>query len=139
MIYYILFSKRAFAKMGLRLTKQTLNALIDAPGIDAALMIEDRQQIILLETGDHREAVAAFRDGDIPPIWIAREAGFEAGSDFAAAAALFAVAKRLSNLLEFELLNLAARGARQIRHQLDAFRPKLLGHLAFGEVGRHFP
>jgi len=36
--------------MGLRLTKQTLNALIDAPGIDAALMIEDRQQVILLET-----------------------------------------------------------------------------------------
>ena len=48
--------------MGLRLTKQTLNALIDAPGIDAALMIEDRQQVILLETSDHREAVAAFRE-----------------------------------------------------------------------------
>jgi enoyl-CoA hydratase/carnithine racemase len=46
--------------MGLRMTKQTLNALIDAPGIDAALMIEDRQQVILLETSDHREAVAAF-------------------------------------------------------------------------------
>jgi enoyl-CoA hydratase/carnithine racemase len=48
--------------MGLRLTKQTLNALIDAPGIDAALMIEDRQQVILLETSDHQEAVAAFRE-----------------------------------------------------------------------------
>src|ERR1700684_1088006 len=48
--------------MGLRLTKQTLNALIDAPGIDAALMIEDRQQVMLLETGDHGEAVAAFRE-----------------------------------------------------------------------------
>jgi enoyl-CoA hydratase/carnithine racemase len=48
--------------MGLRLTKQTLNALIDAPGIDAALMIEDRQQVMLLETGDHKEAVAAFRE-----------------------------------------------------------------------------
>ena len=48
--------------MGLRLTKQTLNALIDAPGLDAALMIEDRQQVILLETSDHREAVAAFRE-----------------------------------------------------------------------------
>jgi enoyl-CoA hydratase/carnithine racemase len=48
--------------MGLRLTKQTLNALIDAPGIDAALMIEDRQQVMLLETGDHQEAVAAFRE-----------------------------------------------------------------------------
>lgn len=48
--------------MGLRLTKQSLNALIDAPGIDAALMIEDRQQVMLLETSDHREAVAAFRE-----------------------------------------------------------------------------
>ena len=48
--------------MGLRMTKQTLNALIDAPGLDAALMIEDRQQVILLETSDHREAVAAFRE-----------------------------------------------------------------------------
>jgi enoyl-CoA hydratase/carnithine racemase len=48
--------------MGLRLTKQTLNALIDAPGLDAALMIEDRQQVILLETSDHSEAVAAFRE-----------------------------------------------------------------------------
>lgn len=46
--------------MGLRMTKQTLNALIDAPGLDAALMVEDRQQVILLETQDHREAVAAF-------------------------------------------------------------------------------
>jgi enoyl-CoA hydratase/carnithine racemase len=48
--------------MGLRMTKQTLNALIDAPGIDAALMIEDRQQVMLLETSDHQEAVAAFRE-----------------------------------------------------------------------------
>ena len=42
--------------------EHALNALIDAPGIDAALMIEDRQQVILLETSDHREAVAAFRE-----------------------------------------------------------------------------
>lgn len=48
--------------MGLRMTKQTLNALIDAPGLDAALMIEDRQQVMLLETADHHEAVAAFRE-----------------------------------------------------------------------------
>ena len=48
--------------MGLRLTKQALNALIDAPSLDTALMMEDRQQVILLETADHREAVAAFRE-----------------------------------------------------------------------------
>jgi len=48
--------------MGLRMTKQALNMLIDAPSLDAALMMEDRQQVILLETNDHREAVAAFRE-----------------------------------------------------------------------------
>lgn len=48
--------------MGLRMTKQTLNVLIDAPGLDAALMMEDRQQVMLLETDDHIEAVAAFRE-----------------------------------------------------------------------------
>ncbi len=50
------------APMGLRLTKETLNAEIDAPSLDAALTLEDRQQVILLETADHREAVAAFRE-----------------------------------------------------------------------------
>src|SRR5207302_2951381 len=48
--------------MGLRLTKQALNVLIDAPSLDAALMMEDRQQVILLETHDHTEAVGAFRE-----------------------------------------------------------------------------
>jgi enoyl-CoA hydratase/carnithine racemase len=48
--------------MGLRMTKQALNALIDAPSLDAALMMEDRQQVILLETHDHTEAVVAFRE-----------------------------------------------------------------------------
>ncbi|AXQ27802.1 enoyl-CoA hydratase/isomerase family protein [Solimonas sp. K1W22B-7] len=48
--------------LGLRMTKETLNALIDAPSLDAALMIENRQQIMLTGTEDHLEAVAAFRD-----------------------------------------------------------------------------
>jgi enoyl-CoA hydratase/carnithine racemase len=48
--------------MGLRLTKQALNVLIDAPSLDAALMMEDRQQVMLLETNDHAEAIAAFRE-----------------------------------------------------------------------------
>ena len=48
--------------MGLRLTKQTLNALIDAPSLDTALTMEDRQQVMLLETSDHQEAVSAFRE-----------------------------------------------------------------------------
>ena len=48
--------------LGLRLTKQAFNVLIDAPSLDAALMMEDRQQVMLLETSDHAEAVAAFRE-----------------------------------------------------------------------------
>jgi len=54
------------APMGLRLTKETLNAEIDAPGLDAALTLEDRQQVILLETADHREAVKAFLEKRAP-------------------------------------------------------------------------
>ncbi len=48
------------APMGLRLTKETLNAEIDAPSLDTALTLEDRQQVLLLATADHREAVTAF-------------------------------------------------------------------------------
>jgi enoyl-CoA hydratase/carnithine racemase len=48
--------------MALRMTKQALNTLIDAPSLDAALMMEDRQQVILLETHDHAEAVTAFHE-----------------------------------------------------------------------------
>jgi enoyl-CoA hydratase/carnithine racemase len=43
------------------MTKETLNAQIDAPSLEAALTLEDRQQVMLLETDDHREAVAAFK------------------------------------------------------------------------------
>nr|WP_284149046.1 enoyl-CoA hydratase/isomerase family protein [Pseudomonas aeruginosa] len=48
--------------MGLRMTKETLNAVIDAGSLDAGLALEDRQQVILLDTDDHREAVQAFRE-----------------------------------------------------------------------------
>jgi enoyl-CoA hydratase/carnithine racemase len=54
------------APMGLRMTKETLNFEIDAPSLDAALTHEDRQQVTLLETSDHREAVAAFREKRAP-------------------------------------------------------------------------
>ncbi len=52
--------------MGLRMTKETLNAEIDAPSLDAGLTLEDRQQVMLLETADFREAVAAFREKRLP-------------------------------------------------------------------------
>ncbi len=52
--------------MGLRMTKETLNAEIDAQSLDAALTLEDRQQVMLLETSDFHEAVAAFREKRAP-------------------------------------------------------------------------
>jgi enoyl-CoA hydratase/carnithine racemase len=52
--------------MGLRMTKETLNAEIDAPSLDAGLTLEDRQQVMLLETADFHEAVAAFREKRAP-------------------------------------------------------------------------
>jgi enoyl-CoA hydratase/carnithine racemase len=54
------------APMGLRMTKEALNAEIDAPSLEAALAIEDRQQVILIETADHNEAVRAFREKRSP-------------------------------------------------------------------------
>jgi len=46
--------------MGLRMTKEALNVEIDAPSLEAALAVEDRQQTILIDTADHKEAVQAF-------------------------------------------------------------------------------
>jgi len=48
------------APMGLRLTKQGINLGVDAPSMDAAMALEDRQQILLGQTADHKEAVDAF-------------------------------------------------------------------------------
>lgn len=46
--------------MGLRLSKDALNRNIDAPGFDAALALEDRQQVLLAQTLDATEAQRAF-------------------------------------------------------------------------------
>jgi enoyl-CoA hydratase/carnithine racemase len=54
--------------MGLRMTKETLNQTIDAPSLEAALTLEDRQQVMLLATADHAEAVCAFRERR-PPVF----------------------------------------------------------------------
>lgn len=48
------------APMGLRLTKQSLRLAIDAPSLDAAMAMEDRHQVLLAHTKDHKEAVSAF-------------------------------------------------------------------------------
>ena len=56
----------ATSPWGLRLSKQALNLNIDAQSLDAEMAIEDRQQVILSATEDHREALAAFL-GKRPP------------------------------------------------------------------------
>ncbi|MAT93452.1 MAG: enoyl-CoA hydratase [Halioglobus sp.] len=45
---------------GLRLTKDGLNIAVDAPGLEAAMAVEDRQQALLSLTEDAREAGLAF-------------------------------------------------------------------------------
>ena len=45
---------------GLRLTKDGINLNIDAPSLEAAMAIEDRQQILASFTEDSTEAVKAF-------------------------------------------------------------------------------
>lgn len=51
---------------GLRLSKQALNLNIDAQSLDAAMAIEDRQQVMLSATEDHREALTAFLEKRAP-------------------------------------------------------------------------
>jgi enoyl-CoA hydratase/carnithine racemase len=48
--------------MGLRMTKETLNGSLSVGSLEAGLMLEDRQQVMLLDTDDHREAVNAFKE-----------------------------------------------------------------------------
>jgi enoyl-CoA hydratase/carnithine racemase len=52
----------ATAPLGLRLTKDALNFAVDAPSMDAAMAMEDRQQVLTAQTFDHGEAVRAFLD-----------------------------------------------------------------------------
>ena len=43
------------------MTKASINASLNVGSLDAGLALEDRQQVILLDTEDHREAVLAFK------------------------------------------------------------------------------
>ncbi len=54
------------APWGLRLSKQALGLAIDAPSLEAAMAVEDRQQVILAATEDHREAMGAFIEKRVP-------------------------------------------------------------------------
>ena len=48
------------APLGVRLTKECLNASLDAGSLEAVIALEDRQQILAAQTGDLREGMAAF-------------------------------------------------------------------------------
>ena len=51
---------RRTSPMGLRLTKEAINTALDAPGLDAALAMEDRHQTLLMMSEDSQEAALAF-------------------------------------------------------------------------------
>ena len=46
--------------LGVRLTKECLNISVDAPSLESVVAMEDRQQILVAQTGDMREGVKAF-------------------------------------------------------------------------------
>ncbi len=52
--------------VGVRLTKECLNMSVDAPSLESAIAMEDRQQILASTTGDMREGVSAFLEKRAP-------------------------------------------------------------------------
>jgi enoyl-CoA hydratase/carnithine racemase len=46
--------------MGLRLTKECLNATVDAPSLEVAIAMENRNQILCGANGDIEEGMKAF-------------------------------------------------------------------------------
>jgi enoyl-CoA hydratase/carnithine racemase len=50
----------ANSPVGVRLTKECLNMSIDAGSLESVIAMEDRQQILVAQTGDMREGVGAF-------------------------------------------------------------------------------
>ncbi len=52
--------------LGLRLTKEALNHAIDANGLEAAIAMEDRNQILCAQDGDFGEGVRAFLEKRAP-------------------------------------------------------------------------
>jgi enoyl-CoA hydratase len=56
----------ANSPFGLRLTKQALQLNVDAPSLEAAIEVENRNQVLASRTADMAEAVAAFQTGREP-------------------------------------------------------------------------
>ena len=50
----------AASKMGLRMTKEGLNLAIDAPSLEAAMAIENRNQLMCSSSPELRERMQAF-------------------------------------------------------------------------------
>jgi enoyl-CoA hydratase len=48
--------------LGLRLTKECLNMSVDAPSLESAIAMEDRNQILCVSTGDFQEGMRAFME-----------------------------------------------------------------------------
>jgi enoyl-CoA hydratase/carnithine racemase len=56
----------ATAPMGLRLTKEGLSLAIDAPSLEAAMAIENRNQTLCARTEDFGEGMRAFLEKRAP-------------------------------------------------------------------------
>lgn len=52
----------ANSPFGIALTKEGMWAALEIPGMQAAIDLENRQQIMATATSDHREAMRAFRE-----------------------------------------------------------------------------
>lgn len=58
----------ATSPLGLRLSKECLNASLDTNSLEAVVAMEDRNQILCAQTSDFREGVGAFL-GKRKPVW----------------------------------------------------------------------
>ncbi len=61
----------AASPMGLRMTKEGLAMAIDAPSLEAAMAIENRNQLMCAASADFREGMAAFLEKR-PPVYSGR-------------------------------------------------------------------
>jgi enoyl-CoA hydratase/carnithine racemase len=52
----------ANSPFGVRLTKRVIQANVDAPSLEAAIELENRNQVLTAHTDDMREALVAFRE-----------------------------------------------------------------------------
>jgi enoyl-CoA hydratase len=52
--------------VGVRLTKQVVQLNVDAPSLEAAIALENRNQVLAVQTADMSEALSAFREKRTP-------------------------------------------------------------------------